>query len=68
MTEELKPCPFCGGKAYTVRDYISTDDVVAYEDFYVAHWCSLMPQRIVTRKFLTEEQAIAAWNRRADHD
>ena len=52
---ELKPCPFCGGKAtmYTfsvVKDYhVSCDGCGAYSDDY-----------------RTPKKAAAAWNRRAE--
>lgn len=64
MSEELKPCPFCGGKATVLRDYIESDDETIYEDFSVAHWCDLMTHRVRTKKFKTESDAISAWNRR----
>ena len=64
-TDELKPCPFCGGKALVIRDYCTSYNICVFEDFYVGHWCKLFPTRMVTKKFATEAEAIAAWNRRA---
>ena len=66
--DELLSCPFCGGKAFVVRDYCMSGNVVVFEDFYVGHWCDLFPFRMTTKKFATEAEAISAWNRRADHE
>ena len=59
---ELKPCPFCGGKAE-----IMVDD----EEFYIQ--CKGMPTENCPSNcglieiFYPKEEAIAAWNRRAPH-
>ncbi len=54
MTEKLKPCPFCGGKA-RVKCSIKEDlwGVACYK-------CECC-----TKVFFSEEEAIEAWNRRA---
>lgn len=51
--EELKPCPFCGGKAkcFTVNS---------------ATWVFCTDCSAETRAYDTREEAIAAWNRRAE--
>lgn len=53
MSEELKPCPFCGGKNMriwnTSRPWVSCDDCLAN-----------------TAYGETKEEAIEQWNRRAD--
>ncbi len=54
MTEELKPCPFCGGNA-SMRLY--------YKGLYGVR-CDSCDSR-VGQVFKTREDAIAAWNRRA---
>lgn len=74
---ELKPCPFCGGKAEIKRGYMYCVNSVQ------AHCtqCSVtMPKVPINHLFytqgkevrLTEEQAIMkttnAWNRRADNE
>ena len=62
---ELKPCPFCG----------ATDEVMTTRDFWagaipaeaeVANQVGCTVCDIWTPAFDTEEEAIAAWNRRAD--
>lgn len=60
MTDELKPCPFCGGKAITnhVRDgrrAVCTDCGAAAGSQF--HGPLTMPS--------AEDRAIAAWNSRA---
>jgi Lar family restriction alleviation protein len=53
---ELKPCPFCGGEATTFkaeeRHYVScvNDDCIA---------------SVAMQSFSSEDEAVAAWNRRA---
>ena len=64
MSEELKPCPFCGGKATVLMDYIESDDETIYDDFSIVHWCDLMAYKVRTKKFKTEGDAISAWNKR----
>jgi len=78
-TEELKPCPFCGGKAYLFCD--SDNDNPFFDDgtseFYwqVEHNCE-MPSNAVnyfvesdflcfrTPWFKNRQKAIDVWNRR----
>ena len=54
MNEELKPCPFCGGKNMriwnTSTPWVSCDDCLAN-----------------TAYGTTKEEAIKIWNRRADN-
>lgn len=61
--EELKPCPFCGGKAVL-------EDVTVRKGFEAYVACNggcLAVQRTITYDTLEEakEKAIEAWNRRA---
>jgi Lar family restriction alleviation protein len=68
VTEELKPCPFCGGSPSTVE---RPDNIDGTEFFYaVACYCggySACAHKMARRK--TPEQAkadaTAAWNTRA---
>lgn len=54
MSDELKPCPFCGGKAETnllLGNYCIT--------------CTRCMGAIFPARGMTKEEAIEAWNRRA---
>ena len=59
---ELKPCPFCGGRAeisqgrYDGKDtsYVMCKECMAQGEFF-----------IVSTKYASDEKAIKAWNRRA---
>lgn len=58
MTEELKPCPFCGGKAEVVwMPYINVEGMGLVVECNHC-WAE-------TGYYATREEAIAAWNRRA---
>lgn len=63
---ELLPCPFCGGEA-TIR-HDSTDAAYwGWDEWWVEcinTQCLMQPESAGT--FDTEEQAIAAWNTRAE--
>jgi Lar family restriction alleviation protein len=56
MPDELKPCPFCGCKDVRVQDHRFVKDV-----FSVTCWSC--PADMTG--FPTEQDAIAAWNRRS---
>ena len=51
---ELKPCPFCGGKAKVF------DDAGSY-----VIWCESCPGG-VEDNYLTEDEIVLAWNRRVE--
>lgn len=74
MSEELKPCPFCGGEAYIHYDYSSEHDATFWQ---VWHTCPQIGAHrhtyghglgmdISTPWNVREEDAVAAWNRRAE--
>ena len=52
---ELKPCPFCGGKANIMRFSIIS-----------GAYCFCMGCHVKMPNSLTREDAIEAWNRRAE--
>ena len=59
-TDELKPCPFCGGDA-EIYDFKDGRYFVGCSNTN----CDVYPY---TSIHYDKEDAIAAWNRRADHD
>lgn len=60
MIEELKPCPFCGRKAWII-------DTGNYPRTFYRIVCQSC--RTKQGKFYdTEEESIKAWNRRAGED
>ena len=59
MVDELKPCPFCGGKA--ILDWYI---LPKYECVIFCRVCSLEFGRYLGRN---KEEAIEAWNRRCDY-
>ena len=56
MMEQLKPCPFCGGKAKVI---------LFMRNYGVA--CTKCLGGIVPHHEQTKHEAIKAWNRRADN-
>lgn len=59
MTDEPKPCPFCGGEAKVAKEGSWTDQSLFYSVF-----CTCC--RSQGYWFRTIEEAIAAWNQRAE--
>lgn len=59
---ELKPCPFCGGKAELIQTKCLTNGCVLYHVFHYDIKCSAGGIR--TENSLTPEEATEAWNRR----
>ena len=57
MTETLKPCPFCGSKA-----------VGAVDDNYSNYWVQCTDCFAQSDAFFTKEDAVKAWNARAETD
>ena len=60
----LKPCPFCGGEAKVQPTYdIDTGERDGYFAWCSNYECECKPQ---TRDYITEAEAIEAWNTRAE--
>ena len=57
---KLKPCPFCGGKAY-IHDAICDDGAYLFT-FVQCHTC-----KANIEGFSSKEKAIEAWNRRTEN-
>lgn len=57
MSNKLKPCPFCGEEAYSKADRYYTWAVVCSNVRCPGHWIGGI--------YVIEDEAIAAWNRRA---
>jgi len=58
MNEKLKPCPFCGGEPYFIKDE-------SYGDLFEIG-CSNRKCKLVvyTNDIAEKKKAIAAWNKR----
>ena len=64
MPNELKPCPFCGGKARIEkgRTFCGNTFSVACAD---PHNCK--GYYVKTKGFYSKNEAISVWNRRVDN-
>lgn len=66
--DELLPCPFCGGRA----DYWHTPHVGGLHNCAVLDACGIAIEctkcHATTIGYMSEDWAIAAWNRRASHE
>lgn len=70
MSDELKPCPFCGGegKAYQHGDVgfvVQCRRCGIWNAGYSPAWSHVTEDEF--HGFATKDDAIAAWNRRADN-
>ena len=61
MTEKLKPCPFCGGKAKLQRDVIGLLFKPRLWYSVRCSWCEISTVKSNSRDFVIE-----CWNRRAE--
>mgnify|MGYP001435664827 CR=1 FL=1 len=70
---ELMPCPFCGGDEITVDEKrlspTMNKPVGSLISTEIRHFChqSGLPQLVIQARGRDTEEAIAAWNTRADH-
>lgn len=62
MSEQLKPCPFCGQSDKLNLGHLSDKDIIADDWFVECERCQFSQYAIHRRR----EHAIAAWNRRAE--
>lgn len=60
MSEELLPCPFCGGEAEILEAIVE----FIYKEIGIYAICKKC--RASTQYYKTKEEALTAWNRRAD--
>ena len=60
MNEELKPCPFCGGKAYI--DTFGGMHIRAFHD----KKCIVCPNTFLGHSENDIKKQIKAWNRRSE--
>lgn len=58
MSDDLKPCPFCGARVATYRDEIGGYEIYCDGELGCAGDGD--------SRYSTEAEAIAAWNRRPD--
>ena len=71
MTEQLKPCPFCGGGTTEITENGRVWTGMKWGEpssVSVRHWCEEVPgqpSRMLERVGRDHEAAIAAWNRRS---
>ena len=71
MSDKLLPCPFCGGRATIQQDtryprYGKKDTVKAYEPICISSGCLIYKADSVY--FLSEQEAISAWNNRTQQN
>ena len=67
MSDELLPCPFCGGEAKLIDDAPNHCRIPWFGIGCASERCIAFTGYGV-RLFCTRTEAIAAWNRRYDHD
>lgn len=61
---ELKPCPFCGGKANLIENHICGGKDYSY---VTCESCHVRTQQYtVSVRFCPNDEATKAWNRRSD--
>lgn len=64
---ELRPCPFCGGRAALRHDSVGINETsfVQCTNFE----CAIKGKCYqVNARYSSDKKAAEAWNRRADHD
>ena len=64
MSRELKPCPFCGGKAVLKETYRYIGHGESIPQYFVKCGNAYCDLYVATCNRDSEEEAIDAWNRR----
>ncbi len=59
MDNNLKPCPFCGGEGKLQTTSLGTKKIPA-------HWVRCVLCLGETAVYVTEDEAVSAWNRRTN--
>lgn len=65
--EKLKPCPFCGGEAELQYGGRGDRESAGMSFVRCKGCCAIGKKFEVSRKYSSDEEAIEAWNRRADN-
>ena len=74
MSDKLKPCPFCGGKAkvefISSINYISVINKKHYNiEFVCQNWCTIKPiGTTATNREEAIENVVKIWNRRVNEN
>lgn len=63
---ELKPCPFCGGSAFTSLEHYPSGEKAWH--IYHMNYEKCFIDDCITGDYETEEEAVKAWNRRDEND
>lgn len=63
---ELKPCPFCGGIAFVEHWELSSPDEGWDDERYDMYYITCSECESTTDEYRSKEEAIEAWNRRAE--
>lgn len=66
MQNELKPCPFCGGKPHISKHSFWNEKTKGFTDHTYGIECIECHTK-GNQFYETEKEAIEAWNRRADN-
>lgn len=66
MTDELKPCPFCGKHDTGIE--IDSGEDYGFPVSKIKYYGMCYDCEAKTDEYFTEEEAIAAWNRRAEDE
>lgn len=66
MSESLKPCPFCGGKAYLSK--LKTTVNIRFFVVCGNTKCIASADQLFGKRYYSENEAIEAWNRRVNNE